>query len=183
MKASESWACRWSLALILVKIVKHPKGVSLTKIRLRHIFPRGFKMYLFNWRIITLQYYDGLCHTSTWISHRYTCPLPPEPLSHLPPYPVPPGCHRAPALGSPSHTSNSHWLSILHTVMCMFQSYSLKSSHPFSHCVQKSLYVPLRCFFFFFLKKEKRCVSGSRRHSRASKFEWFRSRAKEAAAK
>ena len=26
----------------------------------------------FNWRIITLQYYVGFCHVSTWISHRYT---------------------------------------------------------------------------------------------------------------
>ena len=27
---------------------------------------------LFNWRIIALQYWGGFCHTSTWISHRYT---------------------------------------------------------------------------------------------------------------
>ena len=26
----------------------------------------------FNWRIIALQYCVGFCHTSTWISHRYT---------------------------------------------------------------------------------------------------------------
>ena len=37
----------------------------------------------FNWRIITLQYCDGFCHISTWVSHRLTCvpsllnPLPP----------------------------------------------------------------------------------------------------------
>ena len=28
------------------------------------------------------------------------------------------------------HASNLHWSSILHVVMCMFQSYSLKLSHP-----------------------------------------------------
>ena len=28
--------------------------------------------FIFNWRIITLQYCIGFCHTSTWISHRYT---------------------------------------------------------------------------------------------------------------
>ena len=28
--------------------------------------------FIFNWRIITLQYCDSFCHTSTWISHRYT---------------------------------------------------------------------------------------------------------------
>ena len=38
----------------------------------------------FNWRLITLQYCGGFCHTSTWISHRCTCvppsqtPLPPS---------------------------------------------------------------------------------------------------------
>ena len=109
-------------------------------------------------------------------------PLPPEPLSHLPPHPVPPGCHRAPALGSVSHRSNSHWLSILHTVTCMFQSYSLQSSHPplLPLCAKVSLR-PTE-FFFFIIKKEERCVSGSRRHFRASKLELFRGRAKEAAA-
>ena len=37
---------------------------------------------MFYWRIIALQYYAGFCHTSAWISHRYThipflsCPTP-----------------------------------------------------------------------------------------------------------
>ena len=70
-----------------------------------------------------------------------------KPPSHLPPHPIPPGCHRPLALGSLCHTANSHWLSTLHTVMCMFQCYSLKSFHLLSppSCVQKSvLYV---CIF------------------------------------
>ena len=41
-----------------------------------------------------------------------------------------PGCHRGLALGALLHTSNSHWLSILHIVKYTFQCYSLKSSHP-----------------------------------------------------
>ena len=33
-----------------------------------------FKRFIyFNWRIITLQYCGGFCHTLTWISHRCTC--------------------------------------------------------------------------------------------------------------
>ena len=28
--------------------------------------------FICNWGIITLQYWDGFCHTSTWICHRYT---------------------------------------------------------------------------------------------------------------
>ena len=44
--------------------------------------------------------------------------------------PIPRGCHTAPALSSLHHTSNSHWLCILHMVMYMFQCCPLKSSHP-----------------------------------------------------
>ena len=32
-----------------------------------------FKLINFNWRIITLQYWDGFCHTATWIGLRYIC--------------------------------------------------------------------------------------------------------------
>ena len=30
------------------------------------------ELIYFNWGIIALQYYDGFCHTSAWICHRYT---------------------------------------------------------------------------------------------------------------
>ena len=57
--------------------------------------------FIFNWRIVTLQYGDGFYHTSTWIGHRHThvpslLNLPPTSL----PIPPPLGRHRAPALGS-----------------------------------------------------------------------------------
>ena len=35
-----------------------------------------------NWRLITLQYCSGFCHTLTWISHGYTCIPHPDPPSH-----------------------------------------------------------------------------------------------------
>jgi len=54
--------------------------------------------------------------------------LPLETPPHLPPLPTPSCCHRA--LASPHHALNSHWLSILHMVIYMFQCYSLKTSHP-----------------------------------------------------
>ena len=38
------------------------------------------KIYI-NWRLITLQYCGGFCHTLTWISHGCTCVPHPEPLS------------------------------------------------------------------------------------------------------
>ena len=36
------------------------------------------------WRLITLQYCSGFCHTLTRISHGFTCAPHPEPRSHLP---------------------------------------------------------------------------------------------------
>ena len=56
--------------------------------------------------------------------------LHPEPHSHLPSHPIPLGCSRAPALGALLHASNLPRSSISHTVMYVFQYYSLESSHP-----------------------------------------------------
>ena len=84
-----------------------------------------FKIFIyFNWRIITI-----LCWFLLYISMNqpqgYVCTRHPEPPSHPPPQ-----ANRALALGALRHTSGSHWLSLLHMVTCMFQCYSLKSSHP-----------------------------------------------------
>ena len=54
----------------------------------------------FNWRLITLQYCSGFCHTLTWISHACTCVPHPEPPSQLPPHPIPQGHPSAPALST-----------------------------------------------------------------------------------
>ena len=56
-----------------------------------------FKIY-FNWRLITLQYCGGFCHTFTWINHECTCVPHPEPLSHLTPLPIPQGHPSAPCI-------------------------------------------------------------------------------------
>ena len=50
-----------------------------------------FSFIFISWRLITLQYCSGFCHTLTWISHGYTCIPHPDPLSHLPLYPIPLG--------------------------------------------------------------------------------------------
>ena len=45
-----------------------------------------FSFIFISWRLITLQYCSGFCHTLTWISHGITCvPHPDPPL--LPPTP------------------------------------------------------------------------------------------------
>ena len=59
----------------------------------------------FNWRLITLQYCSGFCHTLTWISHGCTCVPHPDPLSHLPPHPIPHGHPSTLALS----TCLMHW--------------------------------------------------------------------------
>ena len=50
-----------------------------------------FSFIFISWRLITLQYCSGFCHTSTWISHGFTCIPRPDPSSHLPLHPIPLG--------------------------------------------------------------------------------------------
>ena len=89
-----------------------------------------FSFIYFNWRLITLQYCNGFCHTLTWISHGCTCVPHPELSSLLPPPPIPQGHPSAPALSILSHASNLDWWSISHMIIYLIQCYSLKSSHP-----------------------------------------------------
>ena len=87
-----------------------------------------FSFIFISWRLITLQYCSGFCHTLTWISHGFICVPHSEPPSHLPPNPNPLGHPSAPALSTclmhPTRTGN-----LFHT-LCMVQCYSLRSSHP-----------------------------------------------------
>ena len=55
-----------------------------------------FSFIFISWRLITLQYCSGFCHTLTWISHGFTCIPHPDPPSHRPLHPLPPGPPRAP---------------------------------------------------------------------------------------
>ena len=55
-----------------------------------------FSLIFISWRLITLQYCSGFCHTLTWISHGFTCIPHPDPHSHLPLHPIPLGLPSAP---------------------------------------------------------------------------------------
>ena len=94
-------------------------------------------LLIFNWRMIALQHCVGFCHTATCISHRYTRILPPEPPSHLPLHPAPPGCpsrlSQSAGVSSPHHTAGSRWLAVSHMVVHMFPCYSLNLSHPHTY--------------------------------------------------
>ena len=52
--------------------------------------------FFISWRLITLQYCSGFCHTLKWFSHGFTCVPHPDPPSHLPLHPIPLGLPSAP---------------------------------------------------------------------------------------
>ena len=58
-----------------------------------------FSFIFISWRLITLQYCSGFCHTLTWMSHGFTCIPHPDPPSHLPLHPIPLGLPSAPGKG------------------------------------------------------------------------------------
>ena len=59
-----------------------------------------FSFIFISWRLITLQYCSGFCHTLTLLSHGFTCIPHPDPPSHLPLYPIPLGLPSAPGLST-----------------------------------------------------------------------------------
>ena len=73
-----------------------------------------FPFIFIGWRLITLQYCSGFCHTLTWISHGFTCIPHPDPSSHLPPHLVPLGLPSAPALST--SLKNPNWAGDLYII-------------------------------------------------------------------
>ena len=97
-----------------------------------------YRFIYFSWRLITLQYCGGFCHTLTWISHGCTCVPHPDPSSHSPSHPS--GSSQCTSPEHPSHALNLDWWSVSHMIIYMFQCYSLRSSHPcLLHRVEKSV--------------------------------------------
>ena len=99
-----------------------------------------FYSFIFNWRIIAIQYCVGFCHTAAWISHRYT---------------YVPSLLNLSLTSHPSRLSQSNWLelpasssqfsqAIYFTYGNLYVS-MLLSIHP-THCVQVcSLCLCLHC--------------------------------------
>ena len=78
----------WALRRCVWGLTRTTSGVVALKEEIKQLWgKRSFKkLFIFNWRIIASQCCVGLCHTSTWISHKVCiCPLLLKPLSHLPP--------------------------------------------------------------------------------------------------
>ena len=59
-----------------------------------------FSFIFISWKLITLQYYSGFCHTLIWISHGFTCIPHPDRPSHLPLHLIPLGLPSAPGLSA-----------------------------------------------------------------------------------
>ena len=58
-----------------------------------YLYNELFLPFIFiSWRLITLQYCSGFCHTLTRISHGFACIPHPDPPSHFPLHPIPSGC-------------------------------------------------------------------------------------------
>ena len=111
----------------------------------KHIFLCFFLNFIFpfifiSWRLITLQYFSGFCHTLTWISHGFTCVPHPDPRVRLPLHPI--------ALGLPSAPAPSTCLMHPTWACDLFHPWKytcfddVLSKHPtlaFSHRIQKSV--------------------------------------------
>ena len=70
------------------------------------------------------------CHTSTYIRHRYTRVLHPEPPSVLPPRTITLGRSSAPTPSIQYHASNLDCRFISYMILYMLQCHSPKSFHP-----------------------------------------------------
>ena len=82
-----------------------------------------FPFIFISWRLITLQYCSGFCHTLTWISHGVTRIPHPDPPSHLPLHRFPLGLPSAP--GPSTCLTHPTWAggpvlfnTMLHAIWC-----------------------------------------------------------------
>ena len=67
-----------------------------SQIGARNIQDEPGASFFFSWRLITLPYCSGFCHTLTRISHGFTCIPHPDPPSHFPLHQIPLGLPSAP---------------------------------------------------------------------------------------
>ena len=74
--------------IIQKKICSHEKMCRQMFMETLFVVATNWKLFFFpfifiSWRLITLQYCSGFCHTLTWISHGFTCVPHPDPPSCL----------------------------------------------------------------------------------------------------
>ena len=108
-----------------------------------------FSFIFISWRLITLQYCSGFCHTLTWISHGFTCNPHPDPPSHLPLHPIP--LNLPSVLGLSTCLMYPTWAGDLFHSRQSTCFNAVLSKHPtlaFSHTVQSLLCTSVSLFLF-----------------------------------
>ena len=79
-KLVQIYFCKgWRYSYLSTHSVKPRKSIQISQISWARFF---FPFIFISWRLITLQYCSGFCHTLTWISHGFTCIPHPNPPSH-----------------------------------------------------------------------------------------------------
>ena len=86
IQSVKGWSVLWRQSKILL-------ASTSSTLSLIHFFS-------ISWRLTTLQYCSGFCHTLKWISHGFTCVPPPNPPSLLPLHLIPLGLPSAPGLST-----------------------------------------------------------------------------------
>ena len=88
----------WHTIMFLNLMLQNLLGYRTFKnIKWTFFFFLIFPFIFISWKLITLQYCSGFCHTLTWISHGFICIPHSNPPSHLPLHPIPLGLPSAPA--------------------------------------------------------------------------------------
>ena len=123
------WATRELPSLFLFLVIWVVELVNWFE-KFLFLFYYFFPSIFISWRLITLQYCSGVCHTLTWISHGFTSIPHPDPLSHLPLHLIPLGLPSAPALSTcfmhPAWAGDLfHPRYTWHAPLCMFEAYNM----------------------------------------------------------
>ena len=90
-RVGHNWAISLSLSFTF-----NEQSMKITINTITQREPFYLFIFFISWRLITLQYCSGFCHTLTWISHGFTCIPHPDPPSHLPLHLIPLGLPSAP---------------------------------------------------------------------------------------
>ena len=86
-----------------------------------------FSIFFISWRLISLQHCSGFAiywHESAMDLYVFPIPIPPPSASH------PSGSSQCTSPEHLSHASNLGWWSVSPLIVYLFQSYSLRTSHP-----------------------------------------------------